>query len=187
MFLRGSSTRYRDSSSRAHFFKKFSPFILRTVPKKCKIYNDISMICTLIFFWKQTSFYGWRYRYKPFHLSPTTPMMQKSITADMEFSRTVHDFYNNKPPFLNFWKTKLPFLNLKKRNSLCKHFHARLPCFDKENRCLMLRLDEAKCHIGLYFTTGPHLKILKNKTPFIVSAGTPLFLDRVQKAPFSHG
>lgn len=49
----------------------------------------------------------------------------------------------------------------------------------------MLRLDEAKCHIGLYFTTGPHLKILKNKTPFIVSVGTPLFLDGVQKTPFS--
>ena len=159
------------------------------MPKKCKIYNDISMICTLIFFWKQTSFYGWRYRYKPFHLSPTTPMMQKGITEDMEFSRTIYGFYNNKPPFLNFWKTKLPFLflNFEKRNSLCQHFHARLPCFDKENRCLMLRLDEAKCHIGLYFTTGPHMKILKNKTPFIVSAGTPLFLGRVQKAPFSHG
>ena len=52
---------------------------------------------------------------------------------------------------------------------------------------MMLRLDEAKCHIGLYFTTGHHLIILKNKTPFFVSAGTPLFLDRVQKAPFSHG
>lgn len=103
------------------------------MPKKCKIYNDISMICTLIFFWKQTSFYGWHYRYKPFHLSPTTPMMQKGITEDMEFSRTIYDFYNNKPPFLNFWKTKLPFLflNFEKRNSLCQHFHARLPCFDK--------------------------------------------------------
>ena len=78
------------------------------------------MICTLIFFWKQTSFYGWRYRYKPFHLSPTTPMMQKGITEDMEFSRTIYDFYNNKPPFLNFRKTKLPFLflNFEKRNSL---------------------------------------------------------------------
>lgn len=143
------------------FLKKILPFILWAVFQKHTIYNGISMIYTVLFLKKQTSFYGWRYRYKPFHLSPTTPMMQKGITEDMEFSRIIYDFYNNKPPFLNFWKTKLPFLflNFEKRNSLCQHFHARLPCFDKENRCLMLRLDEAKCHIGLYFTTGPHLKI----------------------------
>lgn len=157
------------------------------MPKKCKIYNDISMICTLIFFWKQTSFYGWHYRYKPFHLSPTTQMMQKGIPADMEFPRTVYDFYNNKTPFLKFWKTNLPFLDFEKRNSLYQHSPALLPCHNKENRCLTPRLDEARRLLGLYFAIGPHLKILKNKTPFIVSAGTPLFLDRVQKAPFSHG
>lgn len=189
MFLRGSSTRYRDSSSRAHFLKNFLPLSYGQCLKSARFITIYRWYGLSYFFWKQTSFYGWRYRYKPFHLSPTTPMMQKGITEDMEFSRIIYDFYNNKPPFLNFWKTKLPFLflNFEKRNSLCQHFHARLPCFDKENRCLMLRLDEAKCHIGLYFTTGPHLKILKNKTPFIVSAGTPLFLDRVQKVPFSHG
>jgi hypothetical protein len=46
-------------------------------------------------------------------------------------------------------------------------------------------MDEAKYFLGLCFTLESFFKILKNKTPFIVSAGTPLFLDGVQKTPFN--
>jgi hypothetical protein len=49
----------------------------------------------------------------------------------------------------------------------------------------MPRMDEAKYFLGLCFTVGSFFEISKNKTPFIVSAGTPLFLDSVQKMPFS--
>jgi hypothetical protein len=49
----------------------------------------------------------------------------------------------------------------------------------------MPRMDEVKYFLGLCFTLESFFKILKNKTSFIVSAGTPLFLDSVQKMPFS--
>lgn len=49
----------------------------------------------------------------------------------------------------------------------------------------MPRMDEAKYFLGLSFTVGSFFEILKNKAPFIVSAGTPLFLDGVQKTQFS--
>lgn len=143
------------------------------------------MIYIVLFSKKQTSFYSWRPRYKPFHLSPTTSVMQKGIPEDMEFPRTVYDFYNNKTPFLKFWKINLLFLDFEKRNSLYQHSPALLPCHNKENRCLTPRLDEAKRLLGLYFAIGPHMKTLKNKTPFIVFAGIPIFLDSLQRMPFS--
>ena len=179
MFLRGSSTRYRDSSSRAHFLKNFLPLSYGQCLKSARFIT--------IYRWYALSYF---FENKP-------PFMADAIAINLFTSplprqwckKVSRKIWNSLGLSMIFTTTKLPFLflNFEKRNSLCQHFHARLPCFDKENRCLMLRLDEAKCHIGLYFTTGPHLKILKNKTPFIVSAGTPLFLDRVQKAPFSHG
>ena len=86
------------------FLKKFLPFILWTVFQKRTIYNGISIIYTVLFLKKQTSFYGWRHRYQPFHLPPFHTSDAKSITADMEFYRTVHDFYNKKLLFSNFGK-----------------------------------------------------------------------------------
>lgn len=94
-------------------------------------------------------------------------------------------FLQQKTPFLKFWKTNLPFSNFEKRNSLCRHSPTLLLCSDKDNWCLTPRTDEAKYFLYLCFTEESFFKILKNKTPFIVSAGTPLFLDGVQKTPFS--
>lgn len=124
------------------------------------------MIYIVLFSKKPTSFYSWRPRYKPFHLSHTTSVMQKGIPEDMEFPRTVYDFYNSKTPFLKFWKINLPFLDFEKRNSLYQHSPALLPCHNKENRCLMPRLDEAKRLLGLYFAIVPHMKILKKQNSF---------------------
>lgn len=86
------------------FLKKFLPFILWAVFQKRTIYNGISMIYTVLFLKKQTSFYGWRHRYKLFHLSPFHTSDAKSITTDMEFSQTVHTFCNKKLLFSNFGK-----------------------------------------------------------------------------------
>ena len=99
------------------FLKKFLPFILWAVFQKRTIYNGISMIYTVLFLKKQTSFYGWRHRYKPFHLSPSTPVMQKasrqtwnSLRLSIIFAtkNSFSQIFENKPPFLKFWKKKLP-------------------------------------------------------------------------------
>lgn len=85
--------------------------------QKHTIYNGISMIYTVLFLKKQISFYGWRHRYKPFHLSPSTPVMQKvsrqtwnSLRLSMIFATkdSFSQILENKPPFLKFWKKKLP-------------------------------------------------------------------------------
>lgn len=93
------------------FLKKFLPFILWAVFQKHTIYNGISMIYTVLFLKKQTSFYGWRHRYKPFHLSPSTPVMQKvlqqtwnSLRLSIIFAtkNSFSQILENKPPFLKF-------------------------------------------------------------------------------------
>lgn len=99
------------------FLKKSLPFILWAVFQKHTIYNGISMIYSVLFLKKQISFYGWRHRYKPFHLSPSTPVMQKvsrqtwnSLRLSMIFATkdSFSQILENKPPFLKFWKKKLP-------------------------------------------------------------------------------
>lgn len=182
--LRRSSMRYKHSASRAHFLKKFLPFILWVVFQKHTICNDISIIYTVLFFEKQTSFYGWRHRYKPFHLSPSMPVMQK-VSRQTWNSLRLSMIFATKNSFSQILENKPPFLKFKKRNSLCQHSPTLLPCSDKDNWCLTPRMDEAKYFLGLCFTLESFFKILKNKTPFIVSVGTPLFLDGVQKTPFS--
>lgn len=86
-----------------------------------------------------------------------------------------------KTPFLKFWKTNLPFSNFEKSNSLCRHSPTLLLCSDKDNWCLMPRMDEAKYFLGLCFMVGSFFEILKNKTPFIVSAGIPSSLTAYRK------
>ena len=85
--------------------------------QKHTIYNGISMIYTVLFLKKQISFYSWRHRYKPFHLSPSTPVMQKVSRQTWNFLRlsmifatkdSFSQILENKPPFLKFWKMKLP-------------------------------------------------------------------------------
>lgn len=93
-------------------------------------------------------------------------------------------FLQQKTPFLKFRKTNLPFSNFEKRNSLCQHSPTLLLCSEKDNRCMTPHMDEAKHFLGLCFTAGFFFENLKNKTPFIVSAGTPLFLDSLQATPF---
>lgn len=154
--------------------------------QKHTIYNGISMIYTVLFLKKQTSFYGWRHRHKPFHLSPSTPVMQK-VSRQTWNSLRLSMIFATKNSFSQILENKPPFLKFKKRNSLCQHSPTLLPCSEKDNRCMTPHMDEAKHFLGLCFTVGFFFENLKNKTPFIVSAGTPLFLDRVQKAPFSHG
>lgn len=154
--------------------------------QKHTIYNGISMIYTVLFLKKQISFYGWRHRYKPFHLSPSTPVMQK-VSRQTWNSLRLSIIFATKDSFSQILETNLPFSNFEKRNSLCRHSPTLLLCSEKDNRCMTPHMDEAKHFLGLCFTVGFFFENLKNKTPFIVSAGTPLFLDRVQKAPFSHG
>ena len=152
--------------------------------QKHTLYNGISMRYSVLFLKKQTSFYGWRHRYKPFHLSPSTPVMQK-VSRQTWNSLRLSIIFATKDSFSQILENKPPFLKFEKRNSLCRHSPTLLHCSDKDNWCLMPRMDEAKYFLGLSFTVGSFFEILKNKTPFIVSAGTPLFLDGVQKTQFS--
>lgn len=100
--------------------------------------------------------------------------MQKGITTDIKFPRPLNDFYNNKTPFLKFWKTNLPFLGFEKRNSFCQHSPALLPCNDKGNRCLTPHTDEAKHFLGLCFWWGLFWNFKKQNSFYRIRWHSPL-------------